>query len=635
MTLPLLYFAIIFKIPKYQNYMCIEVTIYLTITTSRTYVRTYNRRINDHDIERCKRHKNFSLGSFVFSVVLIAATIAMMSESLVDQMMDVTVSSLWLGFLVVNVKLCAISPLILVTIYCIVFGCIAYRAAIFFPSIKRAREGRLRKALAAKEFSTSKRNRTMSWSVRRSTSVLCVRMSEYVGHFLNLIINEAKETRREFQISVGANWCCMNRSTIKIPTIDVCDGPRTPIPESINPFFFQNSHYCSDLLLPITDHSAPFLPPLLREHSDPDPITVSIRASSYFPSSSKSRADSILSGTFRKPKQFKRSSVTGTHPAIPLLILQMRPSGTSNVEVVDGTDSKYAQHLNGVDKCNTVQGLDYGAFPIVSRHGGSMRGEKARVYTSTTAITTNKETALKRMLNRHILGVTASERGQTLDLYQESMGRHSYVLVSELKDLLHWCFTIYHPSGLPVSDESRAETIDNLVQWRTIKSRYDVGSYSVSNGLCKTVSSRSEQNIHGNRNGNGNGSSNSFVSYGFRESRHASLQRFLQLKTAASSFVGLSLSQEVRLHIPEGDLSQQSAWGGPHDVTSSDFEDGMTFIDFSVWFLEAVSWLDILHSCRTDAPGDGDAIQQAYTVWQNTSQKESFWVDEWLYRAER
>ena len=566
----------------------------------------------------------------MFAVVLIAATIAMMSESLVDQMLDVTVSSVWLGFLVINIKLCAISPLILVTIYCITFGCIAYRAAIFFPSIRRAREGRLRKAHAAKEFSTSKRNRTISWSVTRSTSVLCVRMSEYIGHFFNMIMNEDKEARREFDVTVESNWCCMNRSTTKIKTSDACDGPGAPIPETVNPFSFQNINYCSDTLLSVRE-SYPTIPlplplPLSLPLSLSDPV--STRGSYYFPNTPKSRAASILSGTFRRPKQFKRSSLTGAHTPIPILILQMRPSGTSDVEqVVDnGTDSKYASYLISADKCDNIIGLENVELPMVSRHGGYMTGERTRIYASNTAITSNKEVALTRMLNRHILGV-ASEKGRTLDLFQESMARNSYVLISELKDLLQWCFTIYHPCDIPMSDESRSETIDNLIQWRTMKSRYELDLYGTSKGLHRSASSTSERNINGN----------SFVAYGFTESRQASLKRFLHLQTAASSFVGKSLSREVRQHVLEGDLSQLSAWGGPHDVTCSDFADGMTFIDFSIWFIEAASWLDVLHSCRNDIPNDDDATEKAYAIWQNTSpsHKGSFWVDEWLCHAGR
>jgi hypothetical protein len=108
--------------------------------------------MTDGDIERCKKFRHFSIGSVVFYLVMVAAYIAMFSEALIEQLMDVSISSVWLGFLLINDKIYTVSPLLIVVIYGSILGITGYRLLIFIPSVKRARAARASKLGSAQDF---------------------------------------------------------------------------------------------------------------------------------------------------------------------------------------------------------------------------------------------------------------------------------------------------------------------------------------------------------------------------------------------------------------------------------------------------------------------------------------------------
>ena len=112
----------------------------------------------------CSRH--FSISSSV-------------SEILVDQLLSTVLSTSLLGFLLLHTKLIEISPLLVVGIYGILFSIILYNLFIFAPSVKKARQARIKKAQSMKEFGRSK----VRWQKRQTvgSDILrrCKKFKEY------------------------------------------------------------------------------------------------------------------------------------------------------------------------------------------------------------------------------------------------------------------------------------------------------------------------------------------------------------------------------------------------------------------------------------------------------------------------
>ena len=358
------------------------------------------RTISDADVEKCKEHKNFTLGTIIFYTIMIAAVIAAVSEVFVDQSLTFVMQSSLLAFLLLHSKLLAISPILLVVIYAVIGGVILYHLCIFVPSVKRARQARAKRAQAAREFARSKSKRhrdnhtdTVGYDIMRGSRVLTTRMVEYTGLWHTLIFYGSSESRKEIERYKALLWCGMNKGT------------------TVQGYIIAKTH-------------TPTMQPSERAN-------------------------------------FGRN--VGTHSieyVIPATILKMRQTGGTfrKEETVRVGDEILASGSS--DDASDMSWT----MPIVqaTRNPGIL----ARTYQANVEITTDPYIALKRMLQRHLLGSESHMNGEECSVFDIDDASNDFISMLELSELLSWCWTTFYPGGQELSDRVKAEVDELFQRWR-------------------------------------------------------------------------------------------------------------------------------------------------------------------------
>lgn len=390
--------------------------------------------MTDYDIQRCKRFKYFSTGSAVFYLVVIAAYIAMLSESLIEQFMDVSISSVWLGFLLFNNKMFTISPAIIVAIYGSILAFTAYRLLVFVPAVKRARAARASKRRAAQEFQRLRpaHNRPRRGAVR-SCSVLYSKLVINVGHFMDLFTDSDKESRALHERTSNEMWTSMNKRA-KSDTSAVPSPPAS-----------------------VSSHSAVS-------------ATDSGRFSNLVNTTAQNNSN-YREQLIKRRSAFRLSTlVVNPEVNIPPMILAMRGTGTSFIASCEA-DQTAAKQFFGCEEArpsSPTPKLSYPTdLPIV--YAASSRGRgigmRAKSFRATKGITADANVALQRLLDRHFLGPNAAERGDTISTFEEAESLKCTFYLSELESHMTFILDIYYPNDIILSEDEREEVFQQFHLW--------------------------------------------------------------------------------------------------------------------------------------------------------------------------
>jgi hypothetical protein len=375
--------------------------------------------MTDGDIERCKKFRHFSIGSIVFYLVMVAAYIAMFSEALIEQLMDVSISSVWLGFLLINNKIYTVSPLLIVVIYGSILGFTGYRLWIFIPSVKRARAARASKLGSAQDFKRLKpANQRPRKGITRSCRALSSKIMDNFGQLMDLLSNSAKISRALRERRNNETWTSMNRTQS-----DATSGPMGSVPRSPAPKRFSNLVH------------------------------------------------STAQNNNRKPLLNRRSTfrlsaiVVSPEVNIPPLILAMRGTGVTFVAssesyVADQITAKAFFRCADDSAPSCLQDL-----PIVYAASALRIGMRAKSYRVSKGVTSDPHEALRRLLSRHFLGSAAAERGDEISTLEEKEALNCTFYLSELKSHLNFILDIYYPNDSILSQDERVEIFENFHSW--------------------------------------------------------------------------------------------------------------------------------------------------------------------------
>ena len=178
--------------------------------------------MTDADVERCKEHKDFSLGRIIFYIIMVSAAIGFMSELFLDQFLSCTISTVWLAFVLLNVTLFSVSPVILIVIYSTMGALLVYRIGLFVPSVKRVRQRRLIREKAHKESFLKKTRARVDDESNTNIIHECVRrmkifvghITRYIGYISVTVSSEGGEIKREELSYQMLLWCSMNKASI-------------------------------------------------------------------------------------------------------------------------------------------------------------------------------------------------------------------------------------------------------------------------------------------------------------------------------------------------------------------------------------------------------------------------------------
>ena len=379
------------------------------------------RSITDHDVEKCREHKHFTLGNIILYTVMIAAIIAAVSEMFLDQFLSCILATALLGFLLLHAKLIAISPLLVFGVYTILAAITLYNIYVFVPSMKRARQNRAKIAQSAREFSRSSysiKNVRKSNTFLRDFQIRCGRLGAhflgFAGTWHAIISNEREEWRMEKDRQESLIWCGMNRSF--------------PNEENI----------------------------------------------------------SLISKVVKKPRTseiYKKGGVTDEHSMkfqIPPMILYMRQTGIAFNNLYIGEDLSHNRIPLPLDivKANA-------RFPSVFIQ--STVAKQARKYMANVDITTDPQIALKRMLERHLLGAESYRNGEECNIFDFEDAGNDFIFMSELKEMLTWTWDTFFPGGKKLTSELKLEVDDLFQKWRKSQIRLESCSNDYPEGCTRTL----------------------------------------------------------------------------------------------------------------------------------------------------
>ena len=373
------------------------------------------RSMTDADMERCKEHRDFTLGNIIFYTIMMAAVIAALSEILVDQLLTFILSSMLLAFLLLHSKLLAISPLLLICIYGIFGGISLYYLGVYVPSVKRAHKARAKRAQTAKEAVRSrprntlgKQTSTFAGGLLRGFRRFGARTAEYAGYLHTIITFEKIERRREKRRYNDQLWCSMNKaSNVLISAVS---------PSVISP-------------------------------------------------------ESMLS---RKFEGKMMTSKFGND--IPFAILRMRESGTTLRRETVAKSRKITPTCDFPPNQSPL-GMKL-SIPAVQSPRNI--GKLAIAYIANKEITTNPEVALRRMLERHLLGAESYENGDECSFFDLENASSTFISNSELCDMLDWTWITFYPCGQKLTAELKLEVDDKFESWRKSPMRLEACSIDSS-----------------------------------------------------------------------------------------------------------------------------------------------------------
>ena len=367
------------------------------------------RSVTDADVERCKEHKNFTISRLIFYTIIIAALVATMSEILIDQLLTFVLSSLLLGFLLVHSKLLAISPLLLICTYSVFGGITLYHLCVFIPSVKRARQARVQRARAAREFARSRpmtaadrQSNSYYYGFLRSISKLSARFFEYAGYLHTIISSERGETQREILRNEIVMWGVMNKTASAQGSV-----------------FLQSDVVRSDVTQDV-----------------PAPV-----------------------------RRYSGAGGNRIEYTIPPEILRMRQSGSTfnRNDIMNIELHRYTAHIFGSQSDETGRDTRL-TLPAVQSPREA--GKLAISYIANMEITTNPHTALRRMLQRHLLGAESYRNGEECSLLDLVDASNTFISVSDLTEMLTWTWGTFYPGGQELSIELKAEVDATFNKWK-------------------------------------------------------------------------------------------------------------------------------------------------------------------------
>jgi len=140
------------------------------------------RQVDDIDVEKCRTHRFFSLGTIAFLCISIPALIAMVNEAIADMAIDNMVESICTAFLIANTYLFnagsalggTAGGMIVVTIpYEILIAATIYKVYVLMPSIKHAVDNASITRAATKRWQQSKRSLKKGGTIGFLWNVLC------------------------------------------------------------------------------------------------------------------------------------------------------------------------------------------------------------------------------------------------------------------------------------------------------------------------------------------------------------------------------------------------------------------------------------------------------------------------------
>ena len=195
---------------------------------------------------------------------------------------------------------------------------------------------------------------------------------------------------------------------------------------------------------------------------------------------------SMISKVVKKPRTseiYKKGGVTDEHSMkfqIPPMILYMRQTGIAFNNLYIGEDLSHNHIPLPLDivKANARLPSVIIQFTVA---------KQARKYMANVDITTDPQIALKRMLERHLLGAESYRNGEECNIFDFEDAGNDFIFMSELKEMLTWTWDTFYPGGKKLTSELMLEVDDLFQKWRKSQIRLESCSNDYPEGCTRTL----------------------------------------------------------------------------------------------------------------------------------------------------
>lgn len=365
---------------------------------------------------------------------MMAAYVAMVSEVFVDQLMDVTLSSIWLAFLMINTRLLLISPLLIIVIYGFIAGFTLYRFGVFVPVVERARALRASRLMAAKEFhrSPSLEGKSAQWGVT-AIKRIGYKSMDYLGNWMDMFSKSAVLSRKARAFSDDEAWGSMNRTPLLVGAV----SPSTSQSSRLNVV-----------------------------SCEPKESQYSIETRDLAPGKTFPRTVSYRAHRLRSPSSLQLKTLS-----IPPSIMALRSSHNFSANANAKRDKEaLPSHQHAVIHTFDIDDLQAPCIssqtPVISGMVPALIGDNAKSFRANKEITSDPHVALRQILTIHVLGAEAHRRGETLSAFEIPEALKSVFFLSELELLLSSIFDTFYPNNVILTDMERIEAVELLRSWR-------------------------------------------------------------------------------------------------------------------------------------------------------------------------
>ena len=347
----------------------------------------------------------------------------MINESLIDQLMDITIASVWLSFMLINTRIFLVSPVLIAAVYSVIIGYLCVRFGVFIPIVERSRVARMNRARAAKDYwSSNKRNASFKWLLARSSYRAGVKALDYCGWWVDQISDGSQVTKRAAMRAEAEMWGAMNKQ-----------------PSS------------QGRIYPVTSVN--------QDAATPETFSEDAQSALFKVFSKEAPSSSYRS--FRIPR------LTSTEKGmLPNFILDMRITGTRLIGKSETHEEDQIVASNMFDCSEEREDVrTFVETPVVRSSILRHTGYKSTAYRANRSITADPLAVLKQILARHTLGLEAYESGCEVSAFEEEEAAKCSFTLSEVESLMRLSFETYYPKDHVLSAEEREEVIEHLHAW--------------------------------------------------------------------------------------------------------------------------------------------------------------------------
>ena len=98
------------------------------------------RLVDDVDVLHCRYDQNKTMRRFIFTIIVVPAALALISEAVADHAMEIIIPAIVSGFVMFNMLLCDVHPALLIGFYLLIVSIVIFFLWVYQPAMERFRQ---------------------------------------------------------------------------------------------------------------------------------------------------------------------------------------------------------------------------------------------------------------------------------------------------------------------------------------------------------------------------------------------------------------------------------------------------------------------------------------------------------------